>query len=212
MVNQNTKIPDIVFIFPETFSDEKINEEISSVKFYELDLRILKRGNEAYNGFEWIIPTAFAAYILKPYFDSFLLEAGKDHYKILKASLKKLIEKGKIFKSAAISATQSPDKLSQKYSQSLTVSLEFQTINNRHVKLLFDDNLDINDWNNAVEQILELLAENYESFPNDRLTIEINTLNTKHHRIIYSIINPETKKLEFKDDIGMIEKYNPPVT
>ena len=100
MANENTKIPDVVFVFPETFSDEKINEEISSVRFSKLDLRILKRGNEAYNGFEWIIPTAFAAYILKPYFDSFLSEAEKDHYKILKASLKKLIEKGKIFKSA----------------------------------------------------------------------------------------------------------------
>lgn len=210
MINENTEIADIVFVFPETFSDEKIDEEISGIKSKKLNLAIRKRVNEAYNGFEWIIPTVFAAFILKPYFDSFLSEAGKDHYNILKASLKKLIEKGKTIRTAAIPAIQSPDKLSQKYSQSLTVSIELQTINDRHIKLLFDNNLDINDWDSAVEQILELLVENYENFPNDTLTIEINNLDTKQHRIIYSIINPETKKLEFKDDQAMLQKYNPP--
>ncbi|MEO6723642.1 MAG: hypothetical protein ABIN67_24960 [Ferruginibacter sp.] len=204
---QSDKIPGIVLIFPKNFPDEAIHQEANIFLSNNIDLEILKYGNEAYNGFEWIIPTAFGAYILKPYFDSFLSQAGKDHYDILKAGLKKIIEKGKTYKMSAIAANQSIEKLSKTYTQSLSISMEFQTIDNRRIKLLFDNELDLNDWSNAVEQFVELISENYKEYPNDRLTIEIKKLNTKPHRIIYSLINTETKKLEFRDDLKMLEKY-----
>lgn len=144
---------------------------------------------------------------MKPYFDAFLSEAGKDHYNLLKKSLKKLVEKGKVYKTISVASSTSPDKLSKKYNQSLTVSIEFQTIDNGHLKLLFDNELSIEDWNNAIEQFSNLISENYEKFPNDYLTKEILKLNTKQHRIIYVVINPETKTLELKDDLKMLESY-----
>lgn len=202
------KIPDIVFVFPENFPDNRIEEETSTVKSSGLDFRIIKKDCSAYASFEWIIPTAFGAYILKPYFDSFLSEAGKDHYKLLKKTLEKVVSKGKAINTQVIAADLSPNKLSKKYTQSFTVSLEFQTINNRHLKLLFDNELGLSDWNNALDQFLELMHENYADYPNDRLTIEIEKLQTKQNRMIYSIINPATKQLEFKDDIKMAEKFS----
>jgi hypothetical protein len=41
-------------------------------------------------GLEWLMPTAVIVYITKPYFESFLGEAGRDHYQLLKKSLAKL--------------------------------------------------------------------------------------------------------------------------
>jgi len=206
MVKSENKIPDLVFIYPENYSDEQIADDTYDIEASKLDLRILKRGNAAINGFEWIIPTAIGAYIFKPYFDSFLSEAGKDHYNLLKKTLAKLIKRGKIHKAKVISASQSADKLSLTYSQSFIISIEVQTFNGRKIKLLFDDNLDLSDWQNAVEQFLEMLLENYEAFPNDKLTSEIEKLKTKEYRIIYCIINPKTKALEFNDDKTMLAK------
>lgn len=208
METQNNKVPDVVFIYPEVFPAEVISDETSAIKFPGLDLQILKRENDAYNGLEWLIPTAFGVYILKPYFDSFLSEAGKDHYQVLKMGLKKLIEKGKEFKTSAIASSLSTNKLSPKYSQSLTISVEAQTVNKRHLKLLFDNNLDIVDWNNGLDQLLELLADNHEHFPNDILTTAIAKLNTKPHRIIYLVIDPVTKQLVLNDDDGMLQRFS----
>lgn len=42
---------------------------------------------------EWLVPTAVVVIIAKPYFESFLSEAGKDHYLILKKALVKLGQK-----------------------------------------------------------------------------------------------------------------------
>lgn len=41
-------------------------------------------------GIEWLAPTAVIAYLSKPYFEEFLKEAGKDHYRLLKIGLKNL--------------------------------------------------------------------------------------------------------------------------
>lgn len=41
-------------------------------------------------GLEWLVPTAVIVYITKPYFESFLNEAGRDHYQVLKKALAKL--------------------------------------------------------------------------------------------------------------------------
>lgn len=208
MNNIEDKIPSLVFIYPSTFPQQQIDEDLQNIQIEGLDLKVLKRDTEAFAAFEWIIPTAFGLYILKPYFDSFLSEAGKDHYTLLKKTLKEFIKKGKQYNNLTLIApSQSSDKLSTNYSQSLKVSFEFQTFDNRHIKLLFDDNLDLSDWETALAQMLELLDKNFTSYPNDNLTLEIEKLNTKQHRVIYVIINPETKQLKFNDDGKMMKKY-----
>lgn len=207
MTDIDKTIPSLAFIYPDTFPQDTIDKDLSEIQINGLDIRIVKRENGAFAAFEWVVPTAFGVYILKPYFDSFLSEAGKDHYLILKKTLSKLLKRGKQSKEILVAADQSIDKLSKTYSQSLIVSFEFQTIDSRHIKLLFDDNLSFEEWQNGIDQMLELLDNNFSSYPNDTLTLEIVKLNTKQHRIIYAIINLETKQLEFMDDMKMIQKF-----
>lgn len=202
------EIPDIVLIYPNDFPDEIIKNEIENFTKEQLNLRVEKVENDMFMAFEWIVPTAFGVYILKPYFDSFLKEAGKDHYILLKKGLKKIVEKGKLIKAKMIPATKSTKKLSENYNQSLVISIELQTKSNRHIKLLFDNELDKDDWEDAIDQLLDLVIENYESYPNDKLSEKINRRIENNESIAYGIINKETKKVEFFDDRKLREKYN----
>ena len=203
----NKETPDIVLIYPEDCPDKLIEDEIKEFNSSHLNLKVQKVEKDAWMAFEWVVPTAFGAYILKPYFDSFLKEAGKDHYLLLKSGLKKVVEKGKIIKARFIAAKQSTKKLSENYNQSVVVSIELQTKNNRHIKLLFDNELDKTDWEDAIDQLLDLVIENYESYPNDKLSENINTRIEKENGIVYGVINPKTKKVEFFDDKKLCEKY-----
>ena len=40
---------------------------------------------------------------------------------------------------------------------------------------MFDNELDKTDWEDAIDQLLDLVIENYESYPNDKLSERINT-------------------------------------
>lgn len=203
----NEEIPDIVLIYPSTFPDEIVSEETMELNSSGLNIKIQKVENEAFNAFEWMIPTAFGVYILKPFFDAFLSEAGKDFYIILKKALKKAAEKGKQFNYKLIAASQSTKKMSGNYNQSIAVSINIQTKNNRRIKLLFDNDLEKEDWDNAIDQILDYVIENYENCPNDSLTKEMNSINEKEHKTIYGKINPKTKLVEFFDDNMMFLEF-----
>lgn len=204
---ENKKIPDIVLMYPTEFPEELILKEILNFQADKLDLKIFKEDHGNFMAFEWVIPTAFGVYILKPYFDSFLSEAGKDHYNILKNGLKKIVEKGKLIKARMVAAEVSTEKLSKNYNQSLVISLTIQTKNNKQIKLLFDNDLEKTDWDHAIDELLDFVIENYESFPNDKLIKVINEKSKKEYESIYVIINPITKNLGFYDNMDLIEKY-----
>jgi hypothetical protein len=201
------EITDIVLIYPSDFPDELISEETTELNSCGLNIKVQKVESEPYNALEWVLPTAFGAYILKPFFDAFLSEAGKDFYILLKKALKKVAEKGKQFNYRLITASQSTQKLSGNYNQSIAISINIQTKNNRRIKLLFDNNLEKDDWDNAIDQLLEYIIENYEKCPNDRLTKKINSINVIEHKTIYGKINPETKLVEFFDDNMMFSEF-----
>jgi hypothetical protein len=67
--------------------------EVEVQEFYDdlkaSDFFVLEKefDNVVYNSLDWIIPSAFGIYILKPYFEAFLKEAGKDHYQVLKKAI-----------------------------------------------------------------------------------------------------------------------------
>jgi hypothetical protein len=201
------KIPDIVLIYPIEFPDKLITEEMEAFKVGNLNIAIQKVENGPYNSFEWIVPTAFGVYILKPYFDSFLSEAGKDHYLLLKKGLKKIAEKGKQISIKLITASQSTQKLSGTYNQSLVLSIMIQTKNNRRIKLLFDNDLEKEDWDNAIDEILDFVIENYEEYPNDKLNKLINIVNDDERNTIYAKINQQSKLIEFFDDKSLILEF-----
>lgn len=191
----------LIISYPENIPQEIVDIEISELNPNNIfSVKIVRQKNELYAAFEWIVPTFLATYILKPYFESFLSEAGKDHYKYLKEFSRKMLTRGKKTEAKLIAATQSTQKLSSNYTQSLAVSIGAEMVTRRKVKLLFDNNLELIDWENALEEFISYMLDHYENFPNDRFSNEVKKLSPKHYATIYGIINPLTKKIEFHDD------------
>lgn len=196
----------LLIVYPENFPEELIEKDISELDLKKLNIQIEKQKNEAYSAMEWIVPTFLATYILKPYFDAFLGEAGKDNYQSLKAFCKKMLAKGKEIDAHLVPATLSTEKLSKTYSQSLAVSILIETKTKRQIKMLFDNNLSLYEWENAMEKFSDLITEHYENYPNDKLSYSIKDLSPKPYYTIYVKINPITKGLEFHDDHTLISE------
>lgn len=198
--------PDILIDFNEILPKELIAEEINEISECGVKVKINKRENGVWNALEWTIPTLIVGYILKPYFETFLKEAGKEHYRILSGKIKALLKKGKSFETTLLTATQSTEKLSRAYNQSHSISIIVETKSGRLIKLLFDNDLDLTDWEEAIDELLDFVVENYEKPNNNK--IEKLTSGFKEHLNFkyYAIINQQTKRIEFYDDKKLLNK------
>ena len=186
----------------EQFPDIGLDEIKKELETNGLSVRLQSREPEMFAAMEWIIPTGAIIYLTKSYFDGFLKEAGKDHYNLLKTSFKKIATNAravpvKLFSSGG-------EKINKNYTQSHSISLVLKTKNNRTLKLLFDDNLSKEDWDNAIDQLLEYTIQNYETAPNDSLSVTMSKLKQGEAFWIYAIIDPGTKQLIFHDDMTLI--------
>jgi len=190
--------PHIMMNIPDTFPDaviEKINSDIKSDK---LNIKVFKVPNEPMMAIELTIPAIIAIFIAQSYFGGFLSEFGKDHYIVLKKWIKKTAVDSRKINVITITASQSTEKIDKGNTQSKAFSLHLQTKDNKRIKLMFDLNLDNEVWEKAVDDMIDLIHENYECYPNDELTKSIAKLNI-HSQNVYAIINPETKKWEYFD-------------
>lgn len=116
-----------------------------------------------YAGVEWLIPTVVVVFIGKAYFESFLKEAGKDHYHLLKAGLAKLADR---FIGANAPATRlifSDGKVKEdapKYS--LVYSIYAELEDGISTKLLLQENLSADQCNDALNSFLEFVEMAHE--------------------------------------------------
>jgi hypothetical protein len=203
--NMNKIIDHIELDFPETIPDFIVDKVVEDLKVKGLNIKINKRpalGTMA--AIEWVIPTAIAAYIFKSYFDGFLKEAGKDHFNTLKSWLKSFVDKGRLIKTHTVYATKSSNKKAKSNTQSRSVSLLIQTKNEKIIKLLFDNDLNKEDWDNAIDQLLDFAIENYEIFPNDKLSTVINHIDPESKHKIYAIIDKDSKNILFYNERDIV--------
>lgn len=122
---------------------------------------------------EWALPTIVGVYILKPYFDGFLKEMSKDHYNVLKNWLKKTATDLRAIRVYTTTASQSKDKNKSENTQSKVFSITSISNTGEHLKFMFDDKLNDEDWKVGIELLLNLLEEHFSNGIDDRLTIEI---------------------------------------
>ncbi|NOQ75376.1 MAG: hypothetical protein GQ574_25420 [Crocinitomix sp.] len=188
--------------YPEMFSN-LFSEEDLLLSHENLLVDCRKKGIEMYAALEWAIPTAVVVYILKPYFDSFLKEAGKDHYKWLTQKMKNLLKKSRKIEATLVHSDLSPKKNTEGNNQSNTISLRVQIKEGRFVKLLFDKNMTVEEWESAIDQLLEFVIDNYENGKESKLFQIIEPMEQYHD--IYSTINKETGKIEFTDITTLVE-------
>ncbi|MGV3538779.1 MAG: hypothetical protein ACO1OQ_03155 [Rufibacter sp.] len=188
----------IGIVCPDNFPDIILDEIINEIDEPQLKIAVKKTSPGAFAAAEWTIPTILITYLLKPYFEEFLKEAGKDHYQKLSNWLKKFVTNTKDISVKTITSSGSVHKLDDSYTQSKAISLIIQTKTGKPIKLLFDNDLSKEDWENAIDSILDFVINNYENFPNDEISIK--TKDLKPNKPVYVLINKSYKELEFFDD------------
>lgn len=191
--------PDIAIIYPNYFPINLGEIVISDIRHEKLNIYLKREEPKIWASAEWAIPGLIAVYVLKPYFESFLKEAGKDHYNLLKQSFNKLLKLNKNIPVETITSTASPIKLDKENTQSKAISIHIEIKDGRKIKLLFDNKLELDDWINALDNIMDRVQNSYLEYPNDELTLELESLEKDPRFEIFAIINKETIEWEFLD-------------
>ena len=156
--------PQIALVYVETMADKHFEEFETEVRFDGLDLRVESRPVPGpYAGIEWLIPTAVVVFITRSYFDSFLKEAGKDHYAILKAAILKVSSKyfGKDAPKGRLVFTKGKAE-SEDPRYSIFYSVVAELGSGFRVKLLLQSDFDVDMCNAAQEAFLKFLTDAYD--------------------------------------------------
>jgi len=190
--------------YPEYFEDDFEEKFLADVTVPNLSIKVHKVPPTVYASLEWAIPGLLAIYILKPYFESFLAEAGRDHFLVLKKWLKERVSQSKHLRSSTITGSQSTNKLDKGNTQSKVISVHLQTKNSFQIKLLFDDRLEAKDWEKATENFLDLTIDHYDNYPDDALTSKIKELSQDSRITVYAIIDPASKNWVLLNERMMI--------
>ena len=122
---------------------------------------------------KWMIPTAIAVYLAKPYFETILQEAAKDHYKWLKAAFVRLVRKA---------FGTEPEESPRQVSELLSVYAETREL--ATVKFLIEEGHPMAHYECSLEQAHELLIEHYAKHPNDSLTAKMASVRSRTTKLL----------------------------
>lgn len=199
----NNDPPHVGVSFPSYFPEEFIRDEfVESGK----DLKVLLHPEEPQirASVEWAIPGLVAVFILRSYFDSFLKEAGKDHYQLLKKSVTGLVSKTKDLPVRTLTAQQSIEKTDDEFPMSKAISIHLQLRDGTMLKLMFNNKLGKEEWTQKLNEILDLYEEHYNQWPDDQLSKHLEGLERKKGRELIALINTDTKEWEFYDRTKLV--------
>lgn len=151
------KDPHLVLVHHEQVPSNVLEQFCSDIYADSLELR---RETLPSGGFhaslEILIIPAVALFLLKPYFDGFLQEAGRDHYVVLKKAIKSiwhhLFGKHDRIRTAMVS----PDGV-EETEHSLSFSIYAEIDGGRKVKLLLSEDCSEDEYSAAIELFFELL-------------------------------------------------------
>jgi len=145
--------------YQEDVPSEFIEELAGTVSAPNLLIRTESREIGVYAAIEWALPTLVIAYLSKPYFETFLQEAGKDHYQLLKKCLLRLF--ANLFGSK-------PEQRKEKRSQLFSVMAQLQ--DGRSLKFVFPEGISLEHYDKSLELMHSLLSQHYAKHPIDSIT------------------------------------------
>jgi hypothetical protein len=204
MNNPAPASPRIVLYLPDSYPDTSIAEILAAFDLVEPMVQIQKKERATYAAFEWTIPTVFALYIGKTMVDSLLKELAKEYAPKLLAGTKALALRCKEMGIRWMSSADTPDKLSRNYHQSAGFSIVVQLKGGQQLKMLFDEALSPNEWEEAIDGLLATVVTNYVKYPNDPLTTSAVAQATESTSRLYVAYNRERATWELHNDMTMM--------
>lgn len=159
---------------------------------------------QPYGAMEWVIPTAIAVYIAKPFIDAIIKRAADDFadvvYPRLKAGVTNFVKKLYIRERLPIKVIQSGEV--QDAPNASIFSLYSETVTRVRVKFVFDKSLTEEAYDGCVERAFSLLLEHHQSDSgNDELSRQIGLLREDRRDQIFLVYNEQTGIWEARDPI-----------
>ena len=143
--------------------------------------------------------TAIAFFLLKPYFDGFLKEAGRDHYVILKKALKRLWSR--LFsKDVNFRVVILTPRGEVKSKHSFLFSIYAEINDGRKVKFLIREDCSEDEYVAGIDAFLTLIESYYLNVPYEGIEIDLDGEKDYWGNILIEF-DPATKSLRVLDPI-----------
>lgn len=195
----------IIIGWPDNMEDIDA-QEIIKLSADELKIKGVKHeSGSMFAAFEWTIPTTFIVMVSGLFFKSFMEEAGKDAYQMLKSRLKQYILKRREVKTLLVAASQSTQKLSKSYDQSLSISLKVRLHSQLLINVMISEMVEGQDADDMLEGVFEVLNLLYQQCQETAPEQKIDR-NVRPNEM-YMVANPETKLWEILTSKEMAERY-----
>ncbi len=164
-----------------------------------IDVEVIEFPNQPVAALEWLLPTGIVLYLAKPYFETILKEAAKEHYQILKKVVLEKIYPRHIGESGQKLVTVTAggkEKGSSFFSRTFSISTSLQKGEvNIELKLLIPENASLNDVDMAFSEFGKLIInEDEESLIS---TLVDNDSGRLWSKVLW--LNPETQTIELID-------------
>lgn len=205
-MNNSEIIEAVVISWPEDLKDIDA-EEIVKMSSDEMLIKSFRPESEGlWAANEWIIPTTFVVTVTSLFFKSFLEEAGKDAYQMIKSRLKNYITKRRELKTAMAAATTSPNKLSKNYDQSLSISLKARVHTRLFVNVMISEKVESGETEEMLDGMFQVLELLYQDCQRQLPEVSINAQYRPEE--LYLIANPETRQWDILTPKQMSERYS----
>lgn len=152
-----------------------LDEFCKSVKVDSLRCERISRGEPGPQlCIEWLAVPPIAVFLLKPYFEGFMKEAGKDHYHVLKRALKalwrKLFSKDPKLQVAIVTASGV-----KKLEYSMAFAIYAALDNDNLVKLLIREDCSEDEYSASLDAFLDFVESYHSGKPNEKHAIDPNS-------------------------------------
>ena len=158
------------------------------------------------NSLDVFFVSAVAVYVLKPYFDGFLKEAGKDHYVVLREALKGLwhhfFRRDRNFRPVIYTEK---GEVKQKYSALFSIHAEID--NRRQVKLLIREGCSENEYAACIDAFLNLIESYHLDVPPKGVEIDLD-LEKDYWGTVVIEFDTEENSLRVVDPISSATNKN----
>ena len=148
------------------------------------------------------VVTALTFFFLKPYFDSFMKEAGRDHYVLLKKTIKKLWKRF-FSKDNDFHCVMITSKGKVKLEHSLLFSIYAEIANERKVKFLIREGCSEDDFAAGIDAFFDLVESYHSDVPYEGIVLDDER---DYWGVILIEFDPETKSLRVLDPTSRSRK------
>lgn len=148
--------------YVEGFDSDHVEEFLNDVKGTGIEPVVEVRENSPYMALEWVVPTAIAIYLGKPFIDVFLKRAADDLadavYPKIKTAFKKIVKRLFFEKPVSLMVVTKSGKKVGGDPSSLVFSVYSVAKTGHRLKFIFNDQITPIDCEAYVEELFELLA------------------------------------------------------